>query len=240
MTTKQSKAAAPKAAAPKADVPKAKRVVVAIDPASINSFARGMASAFASDEASRKKLEGSLMERVAKAVAFIGKPISSAQYDAKVGPALTKAFNAKVEAGAITEGTASKTRSQVKTATLAILASAATPEPGEGFKTFVARAAERLATAKLPDGSPVWVAKVGRPAKQGKAEAKATAKASGAPTASPAAPSGSAGSAAKSPQEAAALILTKNNAKRAAILVTPAAPSWRWGGCGPRGALTRA
>lgn len=198
--------------------PKAQPARLILDVAQINAFAKATANAFAQDEALRAKASQTLMERVAKAVAHIGKPITASQYDTRLSGVVAKAFAAKVEAGAMTEGTASKTRSQVKTATLAILSNAATPEPGEGFKAFVSRAAEVMANAKLADGTPVWASKVGRKAKVGKAQAR-KGGASGAPTGSPqgaperTAPTG------RSPEIAAAMILCKDNATRAAKLV---------------------
>lgn len=198
--------------------PKAQPARLILDAAQINAFAKATANAFAQDEASRAKASQTLMERVAKAVAHIGKPITASQYDTRLAGIVAKAFAAKVEAGAMTEGTASKTRSQVKTATLAILSNAATPEPGEGFKAFVSRAAEVMENAKLADGTPVWASKVGRKAKVGKAQAR-KGGASGAPTGSPQGAPERTIPTGRSPEMAAALILTKDNVSRATKLI---------------------
>lgn len=194
-----------------------------VDAASAKAFTSAAVSAFAGHASTIQKAGLTLMDRVAKAAGAIGKPITAATYDAKCGPLVAKAFEVKVKAEAMTQGTANKVRSQLKLATLAILSNAATPEPGEGFNAFLARAAECIGAAKLADGTPVWAAKVGRKPVQGKAQAKAAGKAVKQAAQQEAkalsSKSGDAPTARVTPQMAAALILSGDNRSRAARLV---------------------
>lgn len=149
-----------------------------------------------------------LLQSVHNAVKAIGQPISAAQYDRQFRPFLKAALDKEVgrKGSKLKQSSADQYVSRIKTCVLAILAKAAEPVAGETFWEFYDRAAEPLASAKLPNGEPVWEAKAGRPAK---AAGTKSAKGAKAAPAEGSAASASEGGMQIAPELAAALILTK-------------------------------
>lgn len=142
-------------AAPKAEAPKAKPTVAlaAISPETASNAANGMVKA----ATVREKADGTFLENVCKAARLIGVPLSAAQYDKQVAPSVRAAF-AKGAAAKLADTTKASYRSRFKTLVLALNCGDASlqPKAGEAYLAYMARAADGVAKAKLPDGSPVW------------------------------------------------------------------------------------
>lgn len=155
------------------------------------AYGRMAVSAFAAEEAAIGRAQLTLMGKVREAADAIGMGLTAAQYDAHFRPAVSRQMTRAVEGGRISEATAAKLTSRLKTATLALLAGFE-PNEGEGFNAYCTRASAAFEGEglKLADGSPVWASKVGRKANADGSKGGKAGGASGAATGSPSGASG--------------------------------------------------
>lgn len=209
----------------KTAAPKVAFVFASVTP----DVAKAAAHATAKAVVKCEKAKRTLLASVAEALTVITVPLTAAQYDRQFKPYLSEGFASAVKRGDITQKTADQYSSKLKTAVLAILAKVAAPQAGETFWEFYDRAATALPSATVTQGEgdnaqtvPVWEASAKRGRKVGM---KVGGKKSGGPLPGAVADadasathSGEAGFN-RSPEMAAALILTKGNEARAARLV---------------------
>lgn len=187
----------------------------------LKAFTGACVGAYTSHQDTMTKASATRLEKVSRACGGLPKGLTSQGYDKQVGPALVAAFKVVVDAGKMTEGTASKERSNLKTLVLACLNGFA-PGQGEGYGPAVERAGDYLVDRKNAQGEPIRNAKTGgKPrvptARKGVGSKGGKSKGSGAGKLTPV--SGTEPGFKGSPQLAAALILTKNNKARADKLV---------------------
>lgn len=177
-----------------------------------------------------EKAKRTLLASVAGAVAAIGVPLTAAQYDRQFRPYLNEAFASQVKRNAIRKETADQYASKLKTAVLAILSKSAEPAAGETFWEFYDRAAKALPSATFTVGEgdnaqtvKVWEASQKRGRKVGATQPKKTgggAMPGAVAEANASAANNGEGGFNRSPAMAAALILTRNNERRAQLLVS--------------------
>ena len=195
------------------------------------AVAKGLVKAQVKHVGDFKKADGRLLERVMEAAKLAGVPLTEAQFDKQLAGVIRKALKA---APTLSAASLSGYASRFKAAVLALNSGDASLEPmaGETWHVWHARLAVALVTAKLPDGTPIRDASKARAgAKAGTPKAGTVAPTVAAPVAGTVAPMVAAPVAGtskakaddagfnRSPEMAAALILTHQNEARAQRLV---------------------
>jgi len=115
------------------------------------------------------KFEGAkldLLTNVTSILVTVTGPLSAKQWDKQIAPDLKASLSkGKVRGQPMAAQTQSNFASMAKTVGLAVINGVAQPLAGESLNECSKRMAELLPSAKLPDGSPVWEGKKGRPTK---------------------------------------------------------------------------
>lgn len=182
--------------------------LAAISPDTATQVAKGLVRAATKAEGATR----TLLQEMCGVVRTIGVPLTAAQWSKQVQPSLRDAFK-RSKAG-LAETTVASYLSRFKTAGLAILSQDASLQPvaGETFPAFLARVAEPLGNAKLPDGRPIYDADMARPGRA--AGSKSTPSTSGG-VSSVGSVNRQEGGMDERPRLAAALILCDQNVARA-------------------------
>lgn len=192
--------------------PKPAFVLAPITPDTATTVAKGLVKAAGKAEGATRTL---LMECTATVRAL--PPLTAAQWDKQVAPSIRDAFK-RAKAG-LAETTQASYRSRFKTAGLAIASGIPELQPmaGETFPGFLGRIAEPLSKAKLADGRSIFDPEAVRPGRAAGVKVKPTGGAS--PEGSKGATDRTEGGMNRTPQLAAALILTGENEALAQRLV---------------------
>jgi hypothetical protein len=187
-------------------------VLAAITPDTASSVAKGLVKAAGKAEGATRTL---LQECTAIVRAL--PPITAAQWDKQVAPSIRDAF--KRAKGGLAETTQASYRSRFKTAGLAIASGLPELQPiaGETFPGYLGRIAEPLGKATLADGRAIFDPTQVRPGRAAGVKVKPAGNAS--PEGSKGAADRSEGGMNRTPQLAAALILTGDNEALAQRLV---------------------
>lgn len=186
--------------------------LAAISPETASKVAKGLERAAAKAE----KATVTLLSEVTTLARMLP-PLTAAQWDKQISPLLRDAFK-RSKAG-LADTTVASYRSRFKTAGLAIASKADALQPlaGETLLAYVARVAEPLGSAKLPDGSPIYAPDQVRPGRAAGSKPSKPSK-GGSLDASKGGVDRGEGGENRRPKLAAALILADQNESLAAKL----------------------
>lgn len=200
-----------------AQAPKrAKLVLLAVTRDDVSQAARKVGTAIAKVEDAKRGLLTATADAIKAAKVT---SMSAKQFDRQFRPECEAALAKLVQRGKLTEGSAKVYVSKLKTVFLS-LANGLEPLASETFWEYADRAStDFLPTATLGDGSPVWEASTKRGPKAGKPKGRKGGQLPGAVADANSAADSSGSGFNRSPQVAAALILTGNNEARAQRLV---------------------